>query len=75
MDRPPAWNFQERVDGKLKSNLQWPNAACARICLLVAFQFANWNKSKGEPVIKLAIVHTTLHNILHIASTCNLSLC
>ena len=24
MDRPPAWSFQEGVDGKLKSNLQWP---------------------------------------------------
>ena len=24
IDRPPAWNFQEGVDGKLKSNLQWP---------------------------------------------------
>ena len=27
MDRPPAWKFQEGVDGKLKSNLQWPNQA------------------------------------------------
>ena len=27
MDRPPAWNFQEGVDGKLKSNLQWPYCA------------------------------------------------
>ena len=27
MDRPPAWNFQEGVDGKLKSNLQWPSLA------------------------------------------------
>ena len=43
MDRPPAWNFQEGVDGKLKSNLQWPNSMqCQK----------TWNA--GGPCVELA---------------------